>query len=125
MVSSVVLAYFGLAILSAVPQNFDTNAMATSSVSWIIFAFFMLSVAIALLSVIAGIGGFVGAHSYLANITCPDAVAQLVVNIGCAVGLFAIVPTVIIQLFKEKEKFYSLMGSVFGALVVLAMVGII
>lgn len=70
-------------------------------------------------------GGFVGAHSYLTNIACPDAVAQLIVNIGCAVGLFAIVPTMIIQLFKEKEKFYPLMGGVFGALVVLAMVGII
>lgn len=57
MVSTVVLAYFGLAILSAVPQDFGTDSMATSTVSWIIFAFFMISVAIAMISVIAGIGG--------------------------------------------------------------------
>ena len=57
MVSSMILAYFGLAILSAVPQEFAAGSMPTSSVAWIIFAFFMLSVAIALISVIAGIGG--------------------------------------------------------------------
>lgn len=70
-------------------------------------------------------GGFCGAHSYLTDITKPDAVAQLIVNIGCAVGLFAVIPAAVIQLFKEKERLYSLLGTVFGALVVLAMVGIL
>ena len=70
-------------------------------------------------------GAFPGAHSYFADISKPDAVAQLIVNIGCAVGLFAIVPAALIQLFKEKERLYSLLGTVFGALVVLAMVGIL
>lgn len=57
MVSSIVLAYFGLAVLSMVPQVPTEGAMSTSSISLVIFAFFLLSVAIAMISVIAGIGG--------------------------------------------------------------------
>ncbi|MDL2228881.1 sulfite exporter TauE/SafE family protein [Treponema sp. OttesenSCG-928-L16] len=57
MVSSIVLSYFGLAILSLVPGTPAQGEMATSVIAWILFAFFMLSVAIAMISVIAGIGG--------------------------------------------------------------------
>jgi uncharacterized membrane protein YfcA len=57
MISSIILAFFGLYVLSLVPGIPEEGAMPTSSVSFIILAFFLLSVAIALISVIAGIGG--------------------------------------------------------------------
>jgi uncharacterized membrane protein YfcA len=57
MISSVILSYFGLAILGAVPEPTASGTMSTSNVVLIQFAFFLLSVAIALISVIAGIGG--------------------------------------------------------------------
>lgn len=57
MVGAVVLSYFGLMILGAIPEIPTEGDMATSTVVAIQFAFFMLSVAIALISVIAGIGG--------------------------------------------------------------------
>lgn len=71
-------------------------------------------------------GGFAGVHCYLSSLKEPDSIAQFIVNIGCAVGLIAIIPTVLIQIFKEKEKvLYPILGIVFGALIVFAMVGII
>jgi len=70
-------------------------------------------------------GVFPGVHCYLSGLTQPDAVAQLIINFGCAVGLIATVPTVIIQVFKEKDMLYALLGTAFGALVVLAMIGTI
>lgn len=70
-------------------------------------------------------GAFAGAHCYLNGLAQPDAIAQLVINIGVAVGLWATVPAVLIQLFKEKDVKYAGLGIVFSALVVLAMVGII
>jgi len=57
MVSSIILAYFGLAVLSMVPQVPTEGAMQTSSITLVVLAFFLLSVAIAMISVIAGIGG--------------------------------------------------------------------
>ncbi|MEG1525588.1 MAG: sulfite exporter TauE/SafE family protein [Clostridia bacterium] len=57
MVSSIVLAYFGLFVLSMVPQVPTEGAMRTSSIALVVLAFFLLSVAIAMISVIAGIGG--------------------------------------------------------------------
>ena len=57
MIGSIVLAYFGLAVLSMVPEVSAEGAMQTSSISLIVLAFFLLSIAIAMLSVIAGIGG--------------------------------------------------------------------
>ena len=70
-------------------------------------------------------GSFVGAHSYLRGLGKPDAIAQLVVNVGVGVGLWATIPTVLIQVFKEKEYVFAGLGTVFGALVLLAMCGII
>lgn len=70
-------------------------------------------------------GGFAGVHCYLNSLKEPDAIAQFVVNIGCAVGLFAIVPTAIIQFFKEKNRLYPILGIIFGSLVTLAMCGLI
>ena len=52
-------------------------------------------------------------------------IAQLIVNIGVGVGLWATVPAVLIQIFKEKEYVYAGLGIVFSALVALAMCGVI
>jgi uncharacterized membrane protein YfcA len=57
MVNSVVLSFAGLWILSLAPREISSGEMANSSIVLIIFGFFMLSVAIAMISVIAGIGG--------------------------------------------------------------------
>ena len=56
MVSSIILAYFGLAVLSMVPGVPIEGEMPTSSISLITLAFFLLSVAITMISFIAGIG---------------------------------------------------------------------
>ena len=50
MVSSIVLAYFGLAVLSMVPQTPAEGAMQTSSISLVVLAIILLSVAIAMIS---------------------------------------------------------------------------
>jgi uncharacterized membrane protein YfcA len=58
MVSSVILSFAGLGILSLViPKQLSTGEMANGTIVLILFGFFMLSVAIAMISVIAGIGG--------------------------------------------------------------------
>jgi uncharacterized membrane protein YfcA len=57
MVGSVVLSFAGLALLSLAPKETAAGEMGNSAIALILFAFFMLSVAIAMISVIAGIGG--------------------------------------------------------------------
>jgi uncharacterized membrane protein YfcA len=57
MVSSIVLSFAGLGILSLVPREIASGEMGNSAITLILFGFFMLSVAIAMISVIAGIGG--------------------------------------------------------------------
>ncbi len=57
MVSSTLLAYAGLAILSMVGEAPQNGGMPTQTIALILLAFFMLSCAIAAVSVIAGIGG--------------------------------------------------------------------
>jgi uncharacterized membrane protein YfcA len=58
MIASVVLSFAGLGILSLViPGQMSSGEMANSTIALILFGFFLLSVAIAMISVIAGIGG--------------------------------------------------------------------
>jgi uncharacterized membrane protein YfcA len=58
MVSSVILSFLGLALLSiAIPKELGSGEMANTTIALILFGFFVLSVAIAMISVIAGIGG--------------------------------------------------------------------
>lgn len=70
-------------------------------------------------------GTFAGVHCFINGMSQPDAVAQLILNIGNAVGLWAVIPAIIIQLIKEKETLYALLGAAFGVLIILAMLGII
>jgi uncharacterized membrane protein YfcA len=58
MLGSVILSFVGLGILSlAIPKEVSAGEMANGTIVLILFGFFMLSVAIAMISVIAGIGG--------------------------------------------------------------------
>jgi uncharacterized membrane protein YfcA len=57
MIGSVILSFAGLGLLSAAPQRMAEGEMANTTIVMILFGFFMLSVAIAMISVIAGIGG--------------------------------------------------------------------
>jgi uncharacterized membrane protein YfcA len=58
MVGSVILSFAGLGLLSLVlPGQMSSGEMANATVVLILFGFFLLSVAIAMISVIAGIGG--------------------------------------------------------------------
>lgn len=74
---------------------------------------------------ISSTGGFPGTHFYLQNILAADSWAMLVVNIGCAVGLIAVVPAVLIQFFKEKDRVCACLGTVMAALIVCAMTGVL
>ena len=57
MIASIILSFFGLGVLSLAPTAQTDGYMSTPVIMWIILAFFLLSVAIAMISVIAGIGG--------------------------------------------------------------------
>jgi uncharacterized membrane protein YfcA len=57
MVGSVMLSFGGLGLLSLAPRQMADGEMAHITIVMILFGFFMLSVAIAMISVIAGIGG--------------------------------------------------------------------
>jgi uncharacterized membrane protein YfcA len=87
MIGSIVLAYFGLGILSLVPMTLEEGQMATPVISWILFAFFILSVAIAMISVIAGIGGGVIFTPIMLAFTNLDSV--VVRGTGLIVAMFS------------------------------------
>lgn len=70
-------------------------------------------------------GSFPGAHYYLTMLSRSDSWAQLAINLGCSVGLWAIVPASFLQLFKEKDRLYGALGLVLALLIALSMTGII
>ncbi|MDD5016990.1 MAG: hypothetical protein PHO15_02680, partial [Eubacteriales bacterium] len=87
MIVSIVLAYFGLAVLSMVPELPAEGTMSTSDISLIILAFFLLSVAIAMISVIAGIGGGVIFTPLMLAFTSVDSL--VVRGTGLIVAMFS------------------------------------
>jgi uncharacterized membrane protein YfcA len=70
-------------------------------------------------------GGFPGAHYYFDFLTKADSWAQFAINLGCSVGLWALIPTVVLQSFKEKDRFYGFLGLLLAAMIMFAMLGII
>ncbi|MCL2568262.1 MAG: hypothetical protein FWE12_02340 [Oscillospiraceae bacterium] len=70
-------------------------------------------------------GGFPGAHFYLDHITKADSWAMLLIAIGCAFGLFGLIPAVIYQLRKEKDWFCATLGTIIIALIVLSVLGVL
>lgn len=70
-------------------------------------------------------GAFPGAHYYLTHWNWGDSWGMLAVVLGCSVGLWAMIPAVILQFFKEKDRMYGILGLVFILLVFFSMVGIL
>jgi len=68
-------------------------------------------------------GIFPGAHYCLTNLTRPDSWASLSINLGCSVALWAIIPAVFFQLFKEKDNFSAVLGFIFASLLFLSIIG--
>ncbi len=69
-------------------------------------------------------GGFPGGHYYLCFLTQADSWAQFAINLGCSVGIWGLIPTVAIQLIKEKNWFYAFIGILLAFLILLAMLGV-
>lgn len=87
MVASIILAFFGLIVLSMVPGIPEAGAMMTSSISLVIFGFFLLSIAIAMISVISGIGGGVIFTPLMLAFTSVDSL--IVRGTGLIVAMFS------------------------------------
>ena len=73
---------------------------------------------------IATTGGYPGAHYYFTLFSSADSWAQIALNLGCSVGLWALVPASIRQLTKEKSPLYGILGLVLAIMILLAMLGI-
>jgi hypothetical protein len=70
-------------------------------------------------------GNFPGAHFYLRFPRAPDAWAMFSINLGCSVGLWALLPAASRQLVKEKNYFEAFAGFCLALLIFLSMVGIL
>ncbi len=70
-------------------------------------------------------GVFPGAHYGLTNLGMADSWALLSINIGCSVAIWAIIPAILFQLFKEKDYFSAILGIVFTCLVFFSMIGVL
>ena len=69
-------------------------------------------------------GSFPGAHYFMTNMSASDSWAQIAISLGCSVGLWALLPTVVIQYFKEKNFVWATLGLLFIALIVLSILGV-
>jgi len=70
-------------------------------------------------------GTFPGGHFYLDYINRPDSWAMIVIVVGSAFGFFALVPTVLYQIFKEKDWFCAILGTVIIVLILLSAIGVL
>jgi hypothetical protein len=70
-------------------------------------------------------GGFPGAHFFLRFPRAPDAWAMFGINLGCSVGLWGLIPAVVIQIKHEKNYFEAFMGIILGLLLLLSMLGVL
>jgi hypothetical protein len=70
-------------------------------------------------------GTFPGAHFYLRFPGAPDAWAAFVINLGCSVGLWGLLPAIVLQFTKEKDYFEAIAGVLLALLILLSMTGIL
>jgi hypothetical protein len=70
-------------------------------------------------------GFFPGAHFYLQYPASPDAWAMLGINLGCAVGLFGLIPALAYQLAKERDWVEITAGVLLALLILFAIAGIL
>lgn len=73
----------------------------------------------------SSMGAFPGTHYFFRFLFVSDSWAQFCINLGCSVGIWALIPTVIIQLFKEKDRLYPLLGLILAAFIALSMFGVL
>ena len=69
-------------------------------------------------------GEFPGGHFYLENLTKGDGFTQVGLALGCSVALWALIATAIAY-FTEKIYIYVVLSLWVGALVTLAMIGLV
>ncbi|MCL2363712.1 MAG: hypothetical protein FWC71_03505 [Defluviitaleaceae bacterium] len=69
--------------------------------------------------------GLPGGHFYLNFMNRMDSWAMLIIVIGSAFGLFALVPAVLYQLFKERDWFCAGLGIVIMLLISLSALGVL
>ena len=70
-------------------------------------------------------GSFPGAHYYFQFLGLADSWAFLFINLGSAAGFFGLIPTVIMQITKEKDWFCAGFGVILAILILLSMSGIL
>jgi hypothetical protein len=70
-------------------------------------------------------GGFPGAHFFLKFPQAPDAWAMFGISMGCSVGLWGLIPAVVIQIKNENNYFEAIAGIILGLLLLLSMLGIL
>lgn len=70
-------------------------------------------------------GTFPGLNAVFQSLVKTDSWAMLIVSLGCAVGLIAVIPAVMIQIVKEKERMNVVLGTAMIVLIVCAMIGVI
>lgn len=70
-------------------------------------------------------GNYPGAHFYFDYSNMIDSYAMLAINIGCSVGVWALIPTVIYQVYKEKDWFSAITRFALLMLIILSMLGIL
>jgi hypothetical protein len=70
-------------------------------------------------------GTFPGAHFYLNHLTKADSWAMLFIAIGCAFGLFGLVPAVVYQIKVERDWFCAGFGICICALIFLSVIGVL
>ena len=87
MIGAVVLSYFGIGVLALVPEDVLAGQMTTASIFLILLAFFLLSVAIAMIAVVAGIGGGVIFTPIMLAFTNVDSV--IIRGTGIIVAMFS------------------------------------
>ena len=73
---------------------------------------------------ISSTGEFPGAHYYLRFPEYADSWALFIINLGCGVGLFGLLPAAFIQATKEKDWFCVAFGTILAVLIFLSMTGI-
>jgi len=70
-------------------------------------------------------GTFLGGHFYLSYMTKADSWAMMLIVVGCAFGLIGLVPAVIYQTFKEKDRFCAALGMIISLLIFLSIIGVL
>jgi hypothetical protein len=70
-------------------------------------------------------GTFPGVHFYLRYPGAPDAWAAFAINLGCSVGLWGLLPAIVLQFAKEKNYLEATAGVLLALLILLSVTGIL